>query len=206
MAAREKWEGILQTPDIVQFFAGLFDSVGVRILDDSGEEFTCTHVGHKIVFQDGINCNSVDYVVELHPFQIDRLVENSKTGTLSETEQYRVLSAIFTPATAATLTIPVLSNWLLRVLAGAEDVIHVHLKSPTTQEKDIAHTLIFARGQWIVVPGLYGRPGRTYRLSMQDAHIYQRRAFLAVKRKGVNELLAFTRWYRQWRSTVSDSA
>ncbi len=204
--AREKWEGIMQTPDIVQFFAGLFDSVGVRIVNDSNEEFTCTHAGHKMTFADGIDSGQVDYVVELQSYQVDRLVEHTKSGKLDEAEQYRVISAIFTPATAATLRIPILSNCVLRFLAGAEDVIHVHLLSPTRSEKDIAHTLIFARGQWIVVPGLYGRPGRTYELSLQDAHIYQRRAFLALKRRGVGELLAFSQWYRQWRTSVSNAA
>lgn len=202
-SAREKWEKISQTPEIVQFFLGLFDSVGVRILDNSGEEFTCLHMGDHISFRQGIDPDNVDYIVDIKSHQVDRLVEHSKSGKLDEIEQYRVISTIFTPATAATLKIPIFSHWILRRIAGAEDVIHVHLTSPSAEEKDVAHTLIFARKQWIVVPGLHGNPGRTYKLSMGEAHTYQRHAFLAIKRKSIKELLAFSRWYRQWRSGVS---
>ena len=201
-SAREKWEAITQTPEIVQFFLGLFDSIGVRI-SDTGEEFTCTHRGDHLRFKSGLDAGFLDYIVDIQSFQIDRLVEHTKSGALDEIEKYRVISTIFTQATAATLKIPILSHPILRWLAGAEDVIHVYLKSPSEQERDVAHTLIFAGGQWIVISGLHGKPGRIYKLDMQDAHNYQRHAFLAIKHRGVKELFAFSQWYRSWRSSVS---
>ncbi|HEY9788518.1 MAG TPA: hypothetical protein V6D17_24220 [Candidatus Obscuribacterales bacterium] len=202
--AIEKWQAITQAPPIVEFLSGLFDSVGVRVVD-TGEEFTCTHTGDRITFAPGID-PGVDYAVEIQSLQIDRLSSNAKSGAFDEAEKYRIISTLFTPATKASLKNPIFSNRIVRRLAGAEDLIHVYLQSPVKEEQDVTHTLIFARGQWLVFPGLHGKPGRVYRLTMEQARAYQRQALAAMTAKRWLDLLNFTSWYKEWRKGVSARA
>jgi hypothetical protein len=202
MTALEKWQAITQNPEIVGFFTGLFERVGIRVTDPN-EEFTCVHLGDRVTFEPGIDRSSVDYAVQIESFQVDRLVENARSGRLDEAEQYRIVSTLFTPATAATLKNPVLSHPLLRRLSGAEDLIHIHLRSPVQGEADVSHTLVYAARQWLVLPGLHGRPRRVYRLALADAIEYQRQVFGAMKENRWSCWFAFSRWYRKWRTGVS---
>lgn len=202
VTALEKWQAIIQKPPVVNFLSGLFENVGVKITDTS-EEFTCHHNGERISFTPGIEETAVDFAVEIQSSQVDRLAEHANTGAFDQAEQYRIIRTLFTPATAATLKNPVFSNCIVRRLAGAEDLIHVYLKSPTPEEPDINHTLIFVRGQWLVIPGLHGRPGRVYRLTMDEARTYQRHALAAMKTARFTDLLSFSSWYKNWRQGVS---
>lgn len=200
--AVEKWKSITQSPQIVQFFAGLFDRAGVHVTD-TGEEFTCSHDGDHITFTPGLDRSGVDYVVDVPAAKVDRLVENTKAAQIDEVEQYRVIAALFTPATEAMLKNPIMSNNVLRRLAGVEDLIHVHLVPPTPEEQEVSHTLIYAHDQWLVLPGLVGNPARTYRLTLQDALTYQKRVSSAMKTDRLSEWTRFGQWYREWRQGVS---
>jgi hypothetical protein len=199
----EKWRAVVQTPEIVGFFRGTFERAGIRITD-TGEAFTCVHKGDRIDFEPELDQSRVDYTVAIESYQVDRLVQEATPGALSEIEQFRVLRALFSPATAATLKNPVLSHGLLRRLSAVEDLIHVHLLSPDPgQEPDTAHTLVHAAGQWLVFIGVHGRPRRTFRLSMTDAVAYQRRVFRAIKNDDPLTWLRFASWYVSWRKRVS---
>src|SRR5436309_1935447 len=122
----EKWQSLTRHPQIVQFFRGLFERAGVRV-SDTGEQFTCHHKGDHIELSPGLDPAGVDYVVEVTSPQVDRLTTYSGDRELDVHERYRILGALFTPATAAMLRAPVLANPWLRWLQGAEDIIHVHL-------------------------------------------------------------------------------
>lgn len=198
----EKWESITQSTRIVKFFENLFERVGVRVTD-TGEVFTCHHRGGHIELEPTLDESKVDYTVEIESFQVDRLVEHTRTGEIDEVEQYRVVRALFTPATAATLKHPMMSNLIIRIFLGIEDLIHVYLKSPVPEAEDVNHTLTYVKGQWLAIPGLHGRPGRTYRLTMDDALTYHKQAFLAIKANKWSQWMKFSRWYRRWRKTVS---
>jgi hypothetical protein len=199
----EKWRAVVQTPEIVGFFRGTFERAGVRIIDTS-EGFTCIHRGDRIEFESHLDESRVDFTVPIESYQVDRLAEEATTGTLSGIERFRVLRALFSPATAATLKNPVLSHGLLRRLSGVEDLIHVRLHSPDPkQEPDTAHTLVHAAGQWLVFVGLHGRPRRTFELSMEDAVDYQRRVFHAMKQNDPLTWVRFASWYVNWRKRVS---
>lgn len=202
MTALEKWEAVIQKPPVVGFIAGLYDSIGVRI-KDTGEEFSCIHKGDHIAFDKDINKKTVDYIVEIEEFQVDRLAKHADKGSFDDAEKYRIISTLFTPATAASLKNPVFSNCIVRKLAGSEDLIHVYLISPVPDEADTCHTLIFANSQWLVFSGIHGRAGRVYRLTLEQACVYQRHALAAMKAKDPIELLSFSQWYRNWRSGVS---
>jgi hypothetical protein len=198
----EKWKNLTQPPAVVEFFQGLFERVGIRVAD-TGEAFSARHLGDRIEFDPTLDERNVDYTVAIDSAQIDRLAEHVQTGKLDETEQYRIVSALFTPATAAMLKSPVLSHPTLRWLAGVEDVIHVHLRGAPNGEKEFQHTLIYANRQWLVVPGLQGEPRRVYKLNLPEALAYHRRAFAAMKTNTWSAWWSFARWYREWRKGVS---
>jgi hypothetical protein len=199
----EKWRAVVQTPEIVGFFRGTFERAGISITD-TDEAFTCLHRGDRIEFEADLDESRVDYTVTIESRQVDRLAEEATAGELSEIEQFRVLRALFSPATAATLRNPVLSHGLLRRLSAVEDLIHVKLQSPDPeQEPDAAHTLVHAAGQWLVFVGLHGRPRRTFQLSMKDAIAYQRRVFHAMRKDDPLTWLRFAFWYVSWRKRVS---
>jgi hypothetical protein len=198
----EKWQALTRQGPIVQFFRGLFERAGVRVTD-TGEEFTCHHKGDHIELHQGLDRAGVDYTVEIDSAQVDRLAGYAGDKELDAQEQYRILGVLFTPATAAMLRAPVLANPWLRWLMGAEDVIHVYLLPPTPREQEVSHTLIYANRQWMVLPGLHGKPGRTYRMPLDEALEYHRQAFAALKANTFGAWWRFASWYKQWRKKVS---
>ena len=104
------------------------------------------------------------------------MVEHAKDGIIDPEESWRILDVLFTPLTKVTLQNPVLSvNWL-RKLAGVEDLTHVNLINPKGQEAS-KHTLIYVKGQWLVLKGLHGKPRRTYRMSPEQSLEYQKKIF-----------------------------
>ena len=102
---------ILQTPEILSYFEGVFESLGVEI-EETGEKFTIYHTGEKFVFQEGVNEESVDFVVPLKLENIQNMVSHTKDGVIDASESWRILDVLFTPLTKVTLESPVLSvNW-----------------------------------------------------------------------------------------------
>jgi len=200
-----KWQSLTQDPQVVGFFVGLFERVGVRVTDTK-EEFTCIHRGDRVDFEPTLDDRKVDYTVEIQSSQVDRLAEHARRGELSAAEQYRIIRALFSPVTAATLKTPILSNGILRRLFGVDELIHVYLKSPVPDEpgcEDVNHTLIYVKGQWLVIPGSHGTPRRTFSLTMQDSLTYHRQIFAAIKANKWLTWLGVLRWYVRWRRTVS---
>jgi len=58
----QAWENVLQTPELVEYFRGIFNSLGVTV-EETGEEFTVQHTGDGYDFEIGINEEKVDFVV-----------------------------------------------------------------------------------------------------------------------------------------------
>jgi hypothetical protein len=169
------------------------------VVTDTGERFTVHHLGNRIEFEPGI-AGPVDFTLEILAFQIDRLAGYAQTGSIPEEEQYRVMKVVFTPATAALLARPLFSSCWVMFFSGAEELMHVTLRSPLASEESVSHTLLYVRGRWVVVPGLYGKPERIYYLSLQDAIVFQKNAVKATKS---GDWMRFAQWYRKWRETVS---
>jgi hypothetical protein len=88
------------------------------------------------------------------------------------------------------------------MLVGIEDLTHVYLISPDNQEAN-KHTLIYVKGQWLVLEGLHGHARRTYRMDESDSLLYQRKIFLAMKKDTFIGWVKFGIWYKRWRNTVS---
>ena len=199
----EVWRGITQTPEIVQYFGGLFDRISFTVAE-TGEAFTATHHGDSLTFGDGAD-PAADFTVPLRLENIQRLAAQARAGRIDAGESWRIAAVLFTPLTQATLRNPVMaSNWVRR-LAGVEDLIHVYLIDPNG-EQQATHTLAYAARQWVVLPGLHGVARRTYRLTPDQSLDYQRHVFAAMKRNSLLAWWQFAGWYRRWRQAVSATA
>ena len=201
----DKFRSIRQYPEAVEFFSLLFEKAGIRIIE-TGEEFTCYHLDTYIGFESRLDQTSVDYVVELNRVQVDHLVELASNREINDAKQYRILSILFGPAIEASVnpfhcmkgitgSSPLLSNRLFRRLLRMEDLIHVYIRHPISEEPEIGHTLVFEEKEWSVSSGLHGEPGRVFRLTVDDALEFHKHAFAALKTNSNIGWLTFARWY-----------
>ena len=195
------WENILQTPDLVKYFDGVFNHLGI-IIEETDERFTIHHTGASFEFEEGIIEDNVDFIVPLKKENISNMIKHAEDGFISPEESWRILDVLFTPLTKVTLQTPVLAvNWR-RKLAGVEDLTHVYLISPTNKEAS-KHTLIYVKGQWLVLKGLHGNPRRTYRMSPEQSLEYQKMIFFAMDKDTLWGWWKFSRFYKKWRKTCS---
>ena len=123
------WENIFQTPELISYFDGVFDNLGVRI-EETGESFTVHHSDTKFIFKKGIVEEEVDFIVPLKLENINNMIQHAKDGKIDSAESWRILAVLFTPLTKVTLQNPVLAIDWRRKLAGVEDLTHVYLLSP----------------------------------------------------------------------------
>jgi hypothetical protein len=199
-SAMAAWAGIVQTPELIDYFKGLFNKAAVSI-EETGEKFTVTHTGSEIQFTPGIQ-ESVDFYVPLQLENVSNLIQHAEDGKIDPDESWRIVCVLFTPLTQASLSNPIVNKNWLRKIAGVESLIHVHLLSPSG-DNAATHTLAFAGDQWLVIPGLYGNPGRTYRLDCDQALEFQRRLFGTMQSNSSGAWWQFANWYREWRPGVS---
>ena len=80
----EAWENILQTPELVEYFKGIFNSLGV-IVEETNEKFTINHTGNSFEFEMGI----------FEKLIVRCLVINPALPLLSPTTQTTFLSHFF---------------------------------------------------------------------------------------------------------------
>ena len=197
----KSWENILQTPDLAKYFDGVFNHLGITI-EETGERFTIHHTGSSFKFEEGIIEKNVDFIVPLKEENISNMVSHAADGIISPEESWRILDVLFTPLTKVTLQTPVLAvNWR-RKLAGVEDLTHVYLISPTNEEAS-KHTLVYVKGQWLVLKGLHGNPRRTYRMSPEQSLEYQKEILYAMNKDSLWGWWKFSRFYKKWRKTCS---
>ena len=195
------WKNIFQSPELDNFFDGVFYCLGIMIAED-GESITVYHRGDSFEFINGINNEDVDFIVPLKKQNIINMVKHAKDGIIDSEESWRILDVLFTPLTKVTLDNPILSvNWR-RKLAGVEDLTHVYLINPKGQEAS-KHTLIYVKGQWLVLKGLYGDPRRTYRMSPEQSLEYQKKIFKAMQKDNFWGWWKFSSFYKKWRKTCS---
>ena len=198
--AVDLWRAIVQTEQLVEFFTGLFDVIGITI-EETGEELTARIEEDRIHIDPGLPEN-YDFLVPLKLENVHNMVSHAADGTLDEFEVWQIVAVLFTPLTRATLTNPVMSRNLLRKLAGIEDLVHVQLIGPEA-ENVANHTLIFVSNQWLVFEGLHGKPQRKYIMTGDDCITYQKQVFKAMKADNFLTWVKFGRWYTKWRDSVS---
>jgi hypothetical protein len=199
-SALQAWQGIVQTPELVDYFRGVFERAGIQV-EETGEGFTVAHTGAQMTLTPGIEA-AVDFVVPLKLANIHNLVGHTRDGKIDAAESWRIVQVLFSPMTQATLRNPVFTRRWLLWLAGVEPRIHVHLLHPN-QSDAATHTLIWEGERWRVLAGLHGSARRTYRITAEQALAYQRQVFAALRRNSVWQWCRFALWYRRWRKTVS---
>ena len=198
------WENILQTPELVKYFRGVFNSLGITI-EETGESFTVHYTDDRFIFESGIKEDEVDFIVPLAVENIENMVAHAEDGIISADESWRILDVLFTPLTKAALENPALSaNWLWK-LAGVEDLTHVYLLNPSGGDAS-KHTLIYTKSQWLVLKGLYGTPIRTYQMTPEQSLEYQREVFSAMQKNSLWDWWKFTTFYKKWRKSCSVTA
>jgi hypothetical protein len=201
----QKWSTIVQTPELVGYFDGVFGKAGISVepesQTDAKEEFTVVNGGESFSFHPGID-SDVEFVVPLNQQNVENMLQFAGDGKFDARESWRIVQVLFTPITRAALSSPkVSSNWL-RALTGVEPVIHVNLVDPDGGVA-VCHTLAFAGDQWLVIDGLHGNAKRTFWLSPEQALTFQRKLYSAMKDDNMNSWWQFANWYREWRTTVS---
>lgn len=198
--AIDLWRAVAQTDELVDFFTGMFDVIGITI-EETGEELTVSVGEGRIHIEPGLP-DRYDFLVPLKMENVTNMVSHATDGRLNEFETWRIASVLFTPMTRETLKNPVMSRGLLRRLARVEDLIHVRLLGPEA-EQVASHTLVFAGGQWLVIEGLHGQARRTFTMTGEECVTYQKQVFTAMKSNNILGWLRFARWYLKWRPGAS---
>lgn len=194
------WQGIADTPALVEYFKDSFDTLGVAV-EGTEHSLTVTHTGTALELTPGI-ADDVDFRVTITAQQVMNMVENAEDNQISEQESWRILDVLFTPMTAVTLDNEVLTNNRLRKAIGVEDLTHVSLLNPSGEPAS-SHTLFYVKGQWVVVSGLHGTPRRTYTLTPAQALEYQKKIFSAMRANDRKQWKEWAKWYVSWRDGVS---
>ena len=198
--AIDLWRAVAQTDELVDFFTGMFDVIGITI-EETGEEFTVRVGEGKVHIEPGLPDRS-DFLVPLKMENVTNMVSHAADGSLDAFETWRIASVLFTPLTRETLKNPVMSRGILRRLARVDDLIHVRLLGPEA-EQVASHTLVFASGQWLVIEGLHGQARRTFSMTGEECVTYQKQVFTAMKSNSILGWMRFARWYIKWRPSAS---
>jgi hypothetical protein len=82
-------------------------------------------------------------------------------------------------------------------------LLHIMLLSPNpAEETDALFTMVFAAGQWLVVPGHHGTPERALKVPVSEAVDVQRLLFAGMKAADFGTWVRIARDYVQWRRRV----
>ena len=198
--AIDLWRAVAQTDELVDFFTGMFDVIGITI-EETGEELTVRVGKGEIHIEPGLP-DRWDFLVPLKMQNVTNMVSHAADGRLDAFKTWRIASVLFTPLTRETLKNPVMSRGVLRRMARVEDLIHVLLLGPEA-EQVASHTLVFANGQWLVVEGLHGQARRRFTMTGEECVTYQKQVFKAMKAKSIMGWIRFARWYVNWRPSAS---
>ena len=111
----DAWRGILQTPELVEYFDNVFQRLGIEV-EETGERFTIEHTGSELILSDGIDESNVDFIVPIKLQNIQNMINHSKDGKIDSSESWRILDVLFTVSPSLisvenpSITIPTLSS------------------------------------------------------------------------------------------------
>lgn len=192
-------------PAVVEPTKGMFSKIGVRVID-TGEAFTCIHLGDRVEFASGVIEASVDFTARVYQYQLRRLADYIRRGRLDEVEQFRIVCAFFASGSGGRhiMANPLMSSPVLRRIVRGKNLMHVTLVSPApAEEPDAPYTIIFINGEQLVVPGLHGKPLRILRVPFDEAIALQKNLFAGLKAgKTPSKWIKIAKWYVEWRKRV----
>ncbi|MCB0641782.1 MAG: hypothetical protein KDC44_09095 [Phaeodactylibacter sp.] len=190
--AKEEWAELVNKPFLLDFFDGFFVDLGIEVME-TGEKLTVTRAGDHFEIRDGFDPGQVDLSLQIGTENIKNLVSHAKDGKLDDLEKYATLAVLFTPITAKTLKDPLIYQNVPGFVKKKDNNLHVTLYSPDKQ-RSVSHTILYLNKEWIVVPGLHGTAKRTYSLDVEQALLYQRKVFEALRANTRKDWKAFRRW------------
>jgi len=201
----EKLRSMKQPREVVVMLDGLFERMGVHIID-TNEKFTVIHGGDEISFEQGIDENNIDYSVDLYGFQVDYVIHNFEAGYRDELAKFYLIRQFFISSPAGTknlLNNPLLSNPLLRWIIHGKNLIHVYLMSPDpSEQQDAVFTLFHMDGHWNIAQGLVGQAKRVFKVSVEDAMELEKNIYSGMKNNTLGNWVRLAKWYINWRNRV----
>ena len=205
-SSKEKLEGLELSTSVRDFFSGLFQSVGIEIIDTE-EEFTIRQEDGNFIYSNGILREEVDFTVEIYTFQVDRLASFIQAGELSEVEKFRVLKAFYQPVMMAGFAQPEAKKFMtsrfFSWFINRKRITHVTLVSPDhEQEPSVSYSLLFFNKQWLLVPGLYGVPERVFHMNVDQSLDMNRHMVKAMEANRFLEWVKLAGWYKKCRNNV----
>jgi hypothetical protein len=200
-SSMEKWKPLLTQPGLASYFKGLFDLLGVKVLE-TNEQFTVHHLGNSFELIPGIDPNKVDFTIEIKKENVDNMLKHAQDSVIDERESFRIVRAIFTPITEASLNNPYLTKKKYLKIAHTDELIHVTLLDPEKKE-DYSQTLLYSKKQWVVVQGIHGKTATEYKLTPAQAMEFQRHLFEAKKTGTKKGWIKFMKWYNAWKTGVN---
>ena len=205
----DMWRNIKQTPAALEFFRNLFEEVGIRVLDTE-EQFTCIQTFSGIEFAEGLDESKVDYTVDVHSYQVERLAKCFQIGDIDQLEQYRIVRSLYAPIASAALNKPMalrfMNNWIISLLINRKRIVHIILLSPDlTQEDHSYFTLLGVSKQWLLLDSHYGRAQRVFTMSHIDVLEMYKKVQITMRTGGWLQWIRFAKWYVSWRQKVENS-
>jgi len=201
----EKLRAAKQPEKVVKLFEGLFERMGVHIIETS-EKFTVIHRGEDIIFEEGVDDANVDYIMNIYGYQVDYVIQNIENGYEDDLAKFYLIRQFFTSSPSGKnnlLNNPLLSNPLLRWIIKGKNLVHVYLVSPNPdEERDARFTLFHLNGHWNIAQGLVSQPKRVFRITTEDAMELEKNIFSGMRNNSLKNWLQLTRWYIDWRNRV----
>jgi len=201
LSSMKAWSDIAQKPFMADFFKDMFMDLGI-VVQETGEKFTVHNNGKDFELKPGVVESDVEFVLPVHLKNVEDLIEHAADGKIDEYESFRILSVLFTPMTAKSLHDPAMVKNTSKWIKFAKNPIHVYLLDPK-KESTVAHTLIFLNGEWIVIPGIYGHPQITYKLTPTQALEYQKKVYQVLHSGSKKNWKEFRKWYIQWSKQMA---
>ena len=198
--AGQKWSVIEESPQMVAFFRGTFDTLNFTV-KETGERFFLVFGGERVKVTGG-RSGLADLDVPIGQAQVDAVARLAADGTLDRQDAFSVMQILYGPVARAFLTGSFLKHDVIRRLAGVEDLIHITFWTPGRPDS-ASVTLMAEGGQWYVMDGLVGRPKRVFRLNEVETLEYMRRVHMTRKSSNPMVWVDFVNWYVEWRDRVS---
>jgi hypothetical protein len=201
----QRLQQMQQSPDAVKLSQGLYDRMGVQIID-TGEELTGINKGDRIEFIEGIDSKTVDFSVKVYAYQMDALIASAEKGFHSEMSRFLFIREFFLASNEGRSNIlnnPLIANPLLRFVIKGKKMLHLYLVSPDPNlAKDASYTLFFVDGHWNVARGIYGTAQRVFRVTTDEAYELHKHMYQGMKSHSFFEWYKIAKWYVGWRNKV----
>ncbi len=203
-ANQQQLEQLANKKSAVEWFKGLFSEAHLEITD-TGEKFTILHHGDRAEIVAGFQAKKPNFVIPLASESINGLTHAFSDDTIDAQEEYRIVKFMLIPCLRAALEMPILNNPTLHKIVKVDTHWQETLLDPDGRE-DVQVTIVHVNKQWLVIPGLYGKPKRRVAFTSAQLLDFQRRVLAADASGKLSDWVKLARWYVEWREEISVTA